>query len=467
MPDSDTIHEPAPRRGWPRRLLNRAEVDQAVFFALLLRGWQLAGGAVSVLLITYFFTSEVQGYYYTFSSLLALQTFFELGMHLVIISAASHEWSKLGLNDQGEIVGDASALSRLVSLGRSIALWYAIIGLAFVAIVGVVGIFFFALKPSAAVAWLSPWILLVLLSGSLLWTLPLNALLEGCNQVASVNRFRLVQMVCANLVVWTAISWGAGLWAAVAATAARLVCELYFLGWRYRRFFHVFRQVPTGPRIHWWSDVWPMQWRIAISGAFSYFQFFLYTPVMFYYHGAAVAGQMGMTWTLITALEAAALAWVQTRAPLFGMLIAKGDYRELDRVFFRLTWISLCALTLAGIAALGLVSGLYWAHGNLQWWGFRLAERILPPLPMAIFFLAVILYQVPRCLDFYLRAHKREPLWLVNAASCALIGLLVWLLGARFGPTGAATGYAAAVAFFVLPSKTYIWMRCRREWHRE
>jgi hypothetical protein len=446
-------------------LLNRAEVDQAVFFALMLRAWQLAGGAVSVLLITYFFTREVQGYYYTFSSLLALQTFFELGMHLVIISAASHEWSQLGLNDRGEIVGDASALSRLVSLGRSIALWYAMIGLAFVAIVGVVGCVFFALKPSATIAWLAPWILLVLLSGGLLWTLPMNALLEGCNQVASVNRFRFLQIVCANLVVWTAISLGAGLWAAVAATAARLVCELVFLGWRYRRFFHVFRRVPAGPRIHWWSDVWPMQWRIAISGAFSYFQFFLYTPVMFYYHGAAVAGQMGMTWTLITALEAAALAWVQTRAPLFGMLIAKKDYRELDRVFFRLTWISLGALTVAGLAALGLVSGLHWAHAHFDWWGFRLAERILPPLPTAIFFLAVILYQVPRCQDFYLRAHKREPLWLVNAASCTLIGLLVWLLGAKFGPTGAATGYAAGVGLFVLPCKTAIWLRCRREWH--
>ncbi len=50
-----------PRRSLPRRLLNRAEVNQAVFFALLLRGWQLAGGAISVLLIWLFFTAEMQG----------------------------------------------------------------------------------------------------------------------------------------------------------------------------------------------------------------------------------------------------------------------------------------------------------------------------------------------------------------------------------------------------------------------
>ena len=88
VPESSSKDQPEPRRSLPRRLLNRAEVNQAVFYALLLRGWQLAGGAVSVLLITYFFTPELQGYYYTFSALVALQTFFELGMHLVIVSAA-------------------------------------------------------------------------------------------------------------------------------------------------------------------------------------------------------------------------------------------------------------------------------------------------------------------------------------------------------------------------------------------
>ncbi len=453
------------RRSWPRRLLNRAEVNQAVFFALLLRGWQLAGGAVSVVLIWYFFTAEVQGYYYTFSALVALQTFFELGMHLVVVSAASHEWAQLRLDQNGRIVGDTAALSRLISLGRKIALWYGMLGVAFVLIVGVVGVVFFAYKPSATVHWLSPWLALVVLSGGLLWTLPFNALLEGCNQVTSVNRFRFAQLVCANLAVWAAMSLGAGLWAAVVATGARLACEVYFLAVRNRRFFRPFRRPATGPRIHWWADVWPMQWRIAISGAFSYFQYFLFAPVMFYYHGAVTAGQMGMTWTLITALEAAALAWVQTRVPLFGILIARRDYGELDRVFFRLTSISVCALSLFGIAAWGLVYGLYWADANLQWWIFRIAHRMLPPLPTAVFFLAVTLYQVPRCQDFYLRAHKREPLWLLNAISSVLVGVAVWLAGAALGPTGAAAGYAAVIALFILPVKTYVWMRCRREWH--
>ena len=439
-------------------MLNRAEVDRATFYALVLRGWQLAGGAVSVVLISWFFSPEVQGYYYTFGALLALQTFFELGMSLVIVSAASHEWAKLQLDEHGEIAGDSAALSRLVSLGRWIAVWYGGLALGYALLVGGAGVIFFSLEPEAGVAWFQPWLMLVALSGGLLWTLPWNALLEGCNQVTAVNRFRLCQAIVANLTVWAAISWGAGLWAAVATAAVRLAAELYFLAWRYRRFFRPFRRTAAGPGIDWQTDIWPMQWRIAISGTFSYFEYFLFTPVLFHYHGAVVAGQMGMTWTLITAVQGAALAWVQARAPLFGMLVAKRDYRELDRVYFRLTSVSLAALLAGCCAAWAVVWGLAWSG----WW---LAERLLPPLPTALFLAATVLYQWPRCQDFYLRAHRREPLWWLNAISSVLIGLLVWQFGAPGGATGAALGYLAAVLVFVLPSKTYLWERCRREWH--
>jgi hypothetical protein len=167
---------------------------------------------------------------------------------------------------------------------------------------------------------------------------------------------------------------------------------------------------------------------------------------------------MGMTWTLVTALQGAALAWVQARAPLFGMLVARRDYRELDRVYFRLTGISLAALAVGCCAAWGLVWGLYWS----ELW---LAERLLPPLATAIFLAATVLYQWPRCQDFYLRAHKREPLWWLNAISSVLIGLFVWQFGARYGAMGAAIGYAGAVLVFILPGKMYLWERCRREWH--
>ena len=269
-----------------------------------------------------YFTGDVQGYYYTFASLTAMQTFFELNMFLVVINVSSHEWAELRLDAHGALEGAPAALSRLTSFGRQLLAWYGAASLLFAVIVGLAGVVFFRSSGPSEVAWQAPWLLTVAVHALLLWCLPLNAMLEGCNQVATVYRFRVIQAVVANLVVWICIVGGGLLWTAVGAAVARLACELYLLGVRYRRFFAPLRNRPLGPTVSWRQEVWPMQWRLGISGVFSYFAFFLFTPVLFKYQGAVVAGQMGMTWVVLTAIQAAALSWVQTKAPQFGMLVA-------------------------------------------------------------------------------------------------------------------------------------------------
>jgi hypothetical protein len=92
-----------------------------------------------------------------------------------------------------------------------------------------------------------------------------------------------------------------------------------------------------------------------------------------------------------------------------------------------------------------------------------LAERVLPLHPLGIFTLAIVLYHVPHCQAFYIRAHKREMLLFAGVFSSIAIGSLVWVLGSKFGPIGAAYGYLAVVALFVLPYQTFVWRRCRQE----
>ncbi|NLF67495.1 MAG: hypothetical protein GX575_00425 [Candidatus Anammoximicrobium sp.] len=446
--------EPA-ARGPLRRFVNRLEVDQAVFYALCLRGWQFLAGPVSVVLIGLFFTPETQGFYYTFASLMALQTFFELGFSIVVINVSSHEWLHLRLDERGRIAGDADALSRLASLVRLLFRWYGAAALLFLVLVGVGGNLFLARQADTGVTWRGAWVWLVVIQSGLLWSLPFTVLLEGCGQMAIVNRYRLYGAMTANVAVWTSILLGGGLWAAVAAAAGRWVWDLILLAVRYRGFFKSLRQASTRSELSWKTDLWPMQWRLAVGGVLSYFAFSLFTPVMFDYHGPAVAGQMGMTWQLVTVIQAVALAWVQARTPLFGRLIAKQDYRELDRVFFRLTWISL-SVAAAGAAALGLlVWGLYECD-------FGLAHRLLEPLPTALFLLAIVCYHVPNCQAFYLRAHKREPLFLLGVVASLLIGAGVWWFGSRHGPTGAAWAYLIIVACVVTPWQTLIWWQCQR-----
>ncbi len=445
------------KRSWLRRLLGGLEADRAVIYAVSARAWQFLAGPVTMVLIARYFSKDVQGYYYTFASLLALQTFVELGLHNVIINLASHEWAKLELDPFGTIRGDGDALSRLVGLGRFIFKWYAAAFALFVVGVGTAGVLFFGAQEEAGVGWQSPWWSLVILSGALLWTLPFNALLEGCNQVAQVNRFRIQQAVTATLVIWVSIASGLELWATVTAALSKLLWDLYLLCVRYKEFFRPFARPAEGPVLAWRSEIWPLQWRLAVMGAFNYFGFYLLTPVMFHYHGAADAGQMGMTWAALTAIQAACFAWVQTRAARFGILIAGGKFADLNLLFGRLMRRAILVQIVTSWCFFATVWGLYL-------WLPRYGERLLPPLPTAALAVALILMNVPQCQSVYVRAHKQEPFLLQGVISSTLTAVLVWLWGGSWlGPLGAALALLAVNGLFTIPYSTYLWNRCRVE----
>jgi O-antigen/teichoic acid export membrane protein len=451
-----------PGRGFPRSvraLLQRAQVDRAVAFGLLMRGWQVLAGPVTLIVIARYLSPEAQGYYYTFASLVALQALVELGFGAVVTNLASHEWAHLDLDVAGHIVGAAGSRSRLVSLGRLLFAWFAGASAVFVAAVGSAGYFFFASAEPSDVAWRGPWLTLVALHGLTLWMLPFLALLEGCNQVASINRFQLMQAVLSSISLWLGLALGAGLWAAALAAVVIVLRDLYLLGVHYRAFFAPFRHPAEGPTMHWRSEIWPMQSRLAASALFGYLAFSTFNPIMFHYHGAAVAGQMGMTWMLAGLAQGLALPWLQTRVPHFGMLVARKEYAALDRSFYRTTVLSVGVCLLAALGLWGAVLAI----NNLEhpW-----AERLLPPVPTGLFLVATVVLQLGLCQTLYLRAHRQEPLLLLNMAFGLAVGLSVWLLGARFGPTGAAAGYLVSVVAAVV-WETAIWRRCRVAWHRD
>jgi O-antigen/teichoic acid export membrane protein len=432
-------------------------VDRAVYFALLTRGWQLLTGPVSLILIATYFSLEVQGFYYTFGSVLALQSFFELGFCIVIINVASHEWAHLRLEPEGTIAGNQAAQSRLIILGRLIFKWYLVLTVIFILAVSVGGYLFFASKPYPGVDWRFPWIVLVVLTSLLLWMMPFNALLEGCNQVAQVNRLKFCQGLLNTLALWLTIRLGGDLWAGVAVASVNLGCNLYLLLIEYRRFFKPFFHPPQGGSISWRDEIWPMQWRLALSSLTSYLGWSLFTPVMFYYHGATVSGQMGMTWFLVTGLQLTAQAWVFTKIARYGMLVAGKDYAELDRYWLRTAGISLVAISLGAI----IVWSLIYILNILQ---VSFVHRLLAPLPTGLFFLGAILMHVSQCQSVYLRAHKQEPVMVLSVTCCLLIGLATWLFGSRYGPTGAGAGYLAVMVLTVI-WETFIWFRCRKVWH--
>lgn len=435
-------------------------VDRAVSFAVLGKLWGMGAGLVTALLVATYFTPEVQGYYYTFLSVLALQVFAELGLGTVISTYASHEWSKLSLNPDGRIEGDPEALSRLHSLARFAWRWYLVAAVLVTVILVVGGGIFFGAKGWGDVTlWGGPWFLLCLVTGVNLACLPIWALLEGCNQVAAVYAYRLVQAVASSLVAWLAISGGAGLWVS-GLVGISVAMVFVFTAWR--RYHVLVRQLigepPRAGVLNWRSDILPMQWRISVSWISGYFAFALFTPVLFHFQGAVVAGQMGMTWTLLSALTALATAWVAPKAPVFGMLIAQHAYAELNRMFWRLLW-SVASMTAAGAL---MVWGVVYAVNQM---GHPYAGRMLSPTTTAYFLLGTFAQVMTLPMAAYLRAHKKEPLLGVSVATgLATGGMVLWMGGHSVAAVG--QGYMV-VMVLAAGSVCWVWRRRRVEWHSE
>jgi len=450
-----------PKRSWPRRMLNRMEVDQAVFFAVVARYWQFMTGPITLVLVVQFFTPEVQGFYYAFWSVIGLQVFLELAFPQTVITLASHTWSKLQLDDRLGLTGDLDAASRLTDLYQTTQLLFFALAGIFAVIVGYAGLWFFGADAAASeVVWRAPWLWLTAISAITFAFIPSLAVLEGCGQVKSIYQFNLIRNIAGSLAVWAVISWGGGLWAPVAAAAMRLLCEWALLAGRYRRFFIRLWQPPLGARVEWRKEVWPFQSRLLARGLFNYLNADLMLPVVFRYQDAAVAGQFGMTWNILLSVSGACSAWVRTRTPQFGALVASKSYRELDRIFFRVSWIGLAMLAV-------MTSGFVMAVWILSMWEPRYANRFLAMEPTLILAVGSCAALAMSFQWYYLHAHGKSPYLGISLLGCCLSGLLIWILGMKIGVLGVATAYAVMHALIYLPLSTWGFMHLRRKWHSD
>jgi len=441
-----------------RESARRMEIDRAVLYAILARTWGFAAGPVSALLIAANFTPTTQGFYYTFGSMLALQTFAELGIGFAITQFASHEWANLRIGENRPIQGDLNSLSRLRSLAQIAFKWYSIAAVIVIVGLSIGGYILFSQSPTQNVSWKLPWISLCALTGINLFAIAVWSLLEGCNQVVNVYFYRFFQGLLGNLAAWSAILLGADLWTASIMTLVGLIYAWLFLRRNYWEFFKSLLLIKAqGPRLSWLTNILPFQWRIALSWVSGFFAFSLFTPVLFHYHGPVIAGQMGMTWSLYGTLTSVGSAWVSPRVPQFGMMVAQKRYAEMDQLFWRLTIIVTCITILVAMAIWLLVCGL-------NYYDSFLARRLLPPLPTALFLITAIIHTASIPMSTYLRAHKKEPLLFLSVFLGCLVGLSTWLLGKHYAAFGMAVGYLVIYAM-IFPMIVFVWQRCRRGWH--
>jgi hypothetical protein len=432
-----------------RKALRAAGIDRAVFFSLLNRGVMISAAVVTLVLVVVYFPPELQGYYYTFTSLLVLQTILDLGMGTVLVQFVSHEWSKLDFDARGNVCGDEVASRRVAGLLRVGLLWYAVAAVAFFGIVGAVGsLLLKRYGTSSSVLW--PWWLLCGAVSVSIFQVPLRSVLEGSNQVARVQKAAAVISILAAAAGWIAIVSGWELYSLAMSVGVTALLAVTVYGTAARPFLRLLRDRGHREHFSWQREFWPQQWRIATSFMAGFCVFQSFVPILFYYQGPVVAGKMGASLQIYNAINSIGLSWANARGPYMGLLGARGEIGALKAMVRHTFARSRLAVLACAIAALVGLGGLHAFH-------YR-ADRFIGIVPLAVLLGTLVLLQKTAIETLAIRFQKIEPFVLNSIVSALLMVASNVLMSRFYGIAGVCLGFAVVMLGVTIPwtHRTYV-----------
>jgi hypothetical protein len=419
---------------------------------------------VTLYLIATYFTGTEQGYYYTFGSILSASIFLELGLGMVLTQYASHEFALLNWMDDAGLTGDKIALSRLISLIKKSIKWYGVLSI-LVAIIFIPGgiAFLSSNSHSADVHFAIPWIVLVMFSSLTLFLSPLLAILEGCGRVADMQKMKLYQIGFGALFIWIVILSHGNLFAASSLAITNFIIASFWIVSRYKGLLNqlrVDRYVIEDQQISWRKELFPMQWKIAISWISGYLAYQLFTPLLFRYQNAIVAGQMGMTLYISNIALGVGIVWLSTKFPNYGAMIKKNNYALLDRIALKNTIYSFAFTLVFSFFSLIIIYfiKLYYPH---------IGNRLLSLGAVAALLFSGLINLLITSMAGYLRAHKKEPL-LISSIIHAVVTVAVALVAAKYYNADVLAYSIALINLIVnLPMIIYIFIVKRNNWHNQ
>jgi hypothetical protein len=152
------------------------------------------------------------------------------------------------------------------------------------------------------------------------------------------------------------------------------------------------------------------------------------------------------------------ISWITTKSAPFGVLIARKQFAELDRIFFR-SFVQSLAVTLIGCMVTWVATVYIYNHG------MALAHRILDPLAMGLLLMTVAVNHIVFAEAIYLRSHKQEKFLWLSVANAFCMSLSTYFLGRAYGALGMMAGYLVINLVIGLGMGTWIFSRFRRLSH--
>lgn len=441
-------------------------VDKAIAYSSGARIVQAFTGVGSIFFISTFLTGVEQGFYYTFGSILALQVFFELGLTGIMTQYVAHEASHLRLDNNREYQGKIKYKSRLASLVRFCVKWYSILAIIVFLFLLVFGFFYFSKygeSQGEIVSWKIPWIIISIATAIQLFQSPFTSILNGLGFVKEISKISFWQQLILPVVSWLGLLLGFKLY--VSGIGYLISVSIWFLFTKNQDLLLVLLnllKLRVSESVSYFNEIFPYQWRIALSWISGYFIFQIFNPVLFATEGAVVAGQMGMTLTALNAIQAFSMSWLNTKVPVYSSLIAQNNYDVLDTLFVKTLkqMTSICAVLL--VSFLGFIFILRELQISIR--GNILADRFLDYIPLIFMMIPVLLQQFTNSWATYLRCHKKEPFLVNSIVNGTLCMFSTFFLGKLYGLYGIVLGYCS-IQVLLFPWGYYLYYSNKKKWH--
>lgn len=416
---------------------------------------RLALGPMVLLVLPFFLSVEVQGYWFTMTSITAILAFADMGLSAAVLQCAAHEHAKL---QQAADRGDEEAaelrrgLAALLAYSLRRNLIIVAVALPCVLCAGA----YLLNGQGHAVRWEIPWVLLCVASSASLTLTVILAFHEGCDGVAAMQRLRALVTLIHLVTTLVGLTAGWALWTLPLATGLSTAIGFAMLR---RRFPPHARWKASRERIRGWQkEVSPLLTKYAASWVGGYLMFQLFTPLVFKFEGAAAAGQVGLTISAFTAIFALSNVWSAYQTPKFSMAVATQNRPMLDRclrVALQGSILTYLLLMTCAIVAFAAMKDLP-----------QVTSRLLSIEALAALALVWLLQIVVHNLAIYLRAFKDDPLvWPTLLAALHTITTTLLCLH-FFDVQYLFFGFLTVYAWF-LPAVVHIFIRKRattRSW---
>ncbi|WP_308815777.1 hypothetical protein [Sphingomonas sp. GV3] len=410
-------------------IAGRLAVNPALRYTALNQLVRLMLGPAVLVALPVFLTAEELGFWYAMTGVAAIMAFADMGLSTAVLQFSAHEYAEVEAA-RAAAGGDAFTDSR-----RQDALFlFAMRRIGRVCLIGLPLVFVGGLwsmgnhhggGAGGSVGWIIPWTLFCLASALALMVSVMLAFREGQDGVWLVQRLRAAMSFVTLAATITGAASGLGIWTLPLASLATSAVGFAVLARGHLPGPLRLRAVPQEAVRDWSASMSTILSRYSLSWIGGYVMFQLFAPITMYLKGPVLAGRVGLTVSVFTAIFSLANVWLAFRLPLMSMAVAVRNAPMLRRVFLS----GLAAALLSYLFLAGVALAAYFTFGDIP----TVARRLLAPTSVVLLAVGWGLQVVVHNSSLFIRAFKVDPLVVVTwvAAIHTVIGTAAFLYFGR------------------------------------